>query len=331
MIIDFENHFYTAGYVQALTKYEGYPRLSFGESEVPQLQLSPSRRQLVPNTLLDRLLDFERRIKDMDSARIDISVLTLATGCQALDPKVGVKLSREVNNELAQIIEKHPDRFRGFASVAPKSPGEAVDELDRAVRDLGLSGLQMHSNIDGEYPDSRKFWPLFEKAEQLDVPVCIHPLQHPAREFEGYGYALLGAALGYTVDAALAVLRIMVSGLLDRCPDLKIIVGHLGETLPFLATRINHASRHLDKGQISKLPSEYLSRNIYVNTCGNFHMPALRCTYDTLGGDKIVFASDYPFEDPNMGRSVQFIQDSKLPSEAKAKIFGKNGERLLKL
>jgi len=282
---------------------------------------------------LDKLLDVgESRLKDMDRAGVDKQILSLsAPGVEQLDPMIAKRLARETNDFLSKVIEKHRDRFGGFAALAPQNPEEAADELERAVRDLGLKGWKTHSNYGATYIDNSRYWPILEMAERLDVPIYLHPTVPAIHELREYGFAMAAAAFGFGVETAMCVMRMILSGVFDRYPRLKIILGHLGEGLPFIYRRIDYpfikptlSREHTPK--IKKKPSEYIRENIYVTVSGNYHQPAFTCTYQTLGVDRILFATDYPYEDPT--EAIQFIENLPLASEEKQKIYYINAEKL---
>jgi predicted TIM-barrel fold metal-dependent hydrolase len=283
---------------------------------------------------MEELLNIEKRLERMRDAGISIQVLSLSVpGCEALEPSFGTRLSKLVNDELARVCEKYRENFVGLASLAPQDSENARDEFERAVRELGLRGVKLHSNIGGKYPDAPEFHYLFEMADKLGFPIYLHPTQSNISPLRGYGYGLAGPAFGYTFDAALSALRIILSGVLDKYPGAKIILGHLGETLPFIIKRIDFAYKHgwhsMDLPKLRKLPSEYLFTNFYFGTAGNFHQPSLKCAYDTFGPDRLLFASDCPYE--NIEDSVTYIKQSTIPTEDQQKIFYINARKIFNL
>jgi predicted TIM-barrel fold metal-dependent hydrolase len=333
MIIDTEAHFFTNTYINELSRYSLYPHFTQGADSII-LHFSEGLALSIKHSLMEELLNIEKRLKRMRDAGISIQVLSLSVpGCEPLEPSFGTKLSKAVNDELARICEKYPENFVGLASLAPQDPENARDEFDRAVRELGLRGVKLHSNIGGRYPDAPEFHYLFEMADKLGVPIYLHPTQSNISPLQGYGYGLAGPAFGYTFDTALSALRIILSGVLDKYPGAKIILGHLGETLPFIVKRIDFAYKHswhsMDLPKLRKLPSEYLFTNFYFGTAGNFHQPSLKCAYETFGPDRLLFASDYPYE--NMEESVSYIRDSTIPPEDQEKIFYLNSRKVFNL
>jgi len=334
MIIDTECHFYTTTYVNELLKYPFYPHFSEGTAGGIIIHFYEGLTLNIKHSLLEELLGVEERLKRMRDAGISIQVLTLSVpGCEPLEPSLGTRLSKMVNDELAKVIEKYPENFVGLASLAPQDPENAKDEFERAVKDLGLRGVKLHSNIGGKYPDAPEFHYLFEMADKLGVPIYLHPTQSDIAPLKGYGYGLAGPAFGYTFDTALSALRIILSGVLDKYPGVKIILGHLGETLPYIIKRIDFAYKHtwhlISLPKLRKLPSEYLFTNFYFGTAGIFHQPALKCAYETFGPDLLLFASDYPYE--NLEESVSFIKQSTIPPEEQEKIFHLNAEKIFNI
>lgn len=317
IIVDLEAHFLTlefADYIRITSETRGLPRGSGQE-----------------------IFDLGKgRLKAMDEAGIDVQVLSLATGhIQMLEPSEGIAWSRKINNELSIAINKYKSRFIGLATVAPQSPGEAADELERAVTELDLKGVCIQSHARNEYLDDRKYWVIFERAEKLDVPIYMHP-SFPStailKPFADYGFPFTGPALGFAADLSLHVMRLIHSGLFDRYPKLKIILGHLGEGLPFSLCRLDFAwlkSWVPRKPAIEKKPSEYLKTNFTITTSGMFFQPAFLCAYLALGADRMGFAVDYPME--NNEEAVKFLKEAPICDGDKEKIYHLNAEKLFKL
>lgn len=257
-----------------------------------------------------RLQEFEKRIEDMDRNGIQTSILSLTQpGIEGItDPDRAVKLAKQMNDHASEFfISKHPDRFKAFASVPLQDPEEAAKELERAVNELGFVGALVngYSNIGDEhtaqYLDEPQVRPFWEKAAQLQVPVYLHPripLPHQQRIYEGYE-GLLGSAWGFGFETATHAIRLMLSGLFDEYPDLTVILGHLGEGLPFTLPRVEHRLRHQrpeTHGNHKKAPTEYLRNNFYLTTSGVFRTQALIDTLLEVGSDRILFSVDYPYE-----------------------------------
>lgn len=193
----------------------------------------------------------------------------------------------------------------------------------------------MNSNVQGLYLDDRRFWVIFERAEKLGVPIFLHPTVPKIKELRNtYKYALAGPSFGFTFDTALCMMRLILSGVFDKYPSLKFVLGHFGESIPFILNRINFpfirpwAAQNVEI-RLSKLLSEYFKTNVFIGTSGEFHKPAIMCAIHTMGHDKVLFASDYPYEDS--ANTVQRIKSLQLSEEEEAKICCLNAKRLLNI
>jgi 2,3-dihydroxybenzoate decarboxylase len=277
----------------------------------------------------------EVRLKAMDEAGIDIQVLShSAPSTQKLPRDVAAPLTRRVNDRLAKAIANHPTRFAGFAALPTADPEAAADELARCVNELGFKGAMLHGLSEGVWLDQKRFWPIFARAEALDVPIYMHPAIPLPPVIDAYykDYAedfpfMLQAAWGYTVEAATQGVRMILSGVFDKHPNLKIMLGHLGEGLPFFVWRINSALSR--PGQKPVNFRDVFCRNFYVTTSGFFSDPALLCCVQELGVDRILFAVDYPFEQNPPG--PRWLETIPLCDEDKAKIASGNAKRLLRM
>jgi predicted TIM-barrel fold metal-dependent hydrolase len=331
--LDFEAHFYTQEYVDTLYQQTGYPRFGLDENtKGRRLWYNPEVGQPFPDILLNTLLDLgEGRLARMDKCGIAVQVLSLsAPGVEQLDPAVGTVVARNANDVLSAVIKKYPDRFMGYAALAPNDPLQAADELERCVKELGFIGWNTHSNFGASYLDDKKYLPILQRAAKLGVPVYIHPTVPAIPQVRGYGFALAGAPFGFGMEAALCMMRLIYSGVFDICPDLKVILGHLGEGLPFIYKRIDWAfERPFDPAARPKLlrkPSEYLKDNAFVTTSGNHFIPAFMCTYAALGLENIILGTDYPYED--LEECVAFLESLPLPQAEKEAIYSGNARRL---
>ena len=285
--------------------------------------------------LLDRLLDMgENRVKDMDATGIDVQLLLLtAPGVQVFSAGKAKSLAAASNDQLAEAIRKYPRRFAGLAAIAPQSPANAAKELERSVNKLGLKGAVINSHTKGEYLDHPKFWAIFEAAESLNVPIYIHP-QTPSpdmvKPFVKRG--LDTAIMGFGVEVALHTLAIITSGALDRFPNLKIVIGHGGEGLPYWLYRIDYMqeyNRQAFMPKLKMLPSDYMKRNIYITTSGLPWAPAITIAQSVLGMDRVLYAMDYPYQ----YRVEEVVMTDNFPISAanKKKLFQKNAEKVFSL
>ena len=289
-----------------------------------------------PPPIRERLLDVgEMRLAEMDAAGIDLQVLSHgAPATQKLDPDSAAEIARGVNDRLAGIIAAAPDRFQGFAALPTPDPAAAADELDRCVSELGFRGAMVHGLTHGAFLDEQRFWPIFERAQALGVPVYMHPsiphedvIQAYYADYIGEFPGLLTAGWGFTVETATQGIRLVLSGVFDACPELKIVLGHLGEGLPFLLWRIDQALSRTE----SRLQSfrETFREHFYITTSGNFSDPALLCSAMEMGTDRILFSVDYPFVASRDGTG--WMERIPFSTEDRKKILHGNAERLLGL
>ncbi|HXP88336.1 MAG TPA: amidohydrolase family protein [Bryobacteraceae bacterium] len=287
----------------------------------------------------ERLLDLgERRLRDMDQTGIAKQLLLLtAPGVQVFDADRAEVLARSSNDELAEAIRKYPSRFAGLAAVAPQDPAAAAKELERGVQTLGLKGAVVNSHTRGEYLDDPKFWPIFEAAEHLHVPIYIHPTTPPASMIQPFlSRGLDSAIFGFAVDTALHVLRIVVAGVFDRFPKLQIVIGHLGEGLPYWLFRVDFmharavaANRYEGVKKLQRRPSDYLRENVYVTTSGMAWEPPILYAISVLGIDRVMYAMDYPYQ--FVPEEVRVTDELPIPDGAKKKLYQSTAERVFKL
>jgi 5-carboxyvanillate decarboxylase len=264
---------------------------------------SPSARA---TQIIERLQDIgERRIADMDFTGVDMHVLSLTSpGVQVFDAATAVAFAKESNDQLAAAIKKYPSRFAGLAAVAPQNPQEAAKELERAVRTLGLKGAILNSHTLGEYLDDPRFWDIFAAAEALDVPLYLHPNSPSAGLIQPLlQRGLDGAIYGFGVDTGMHLLSIITSGAFDRFPKLRLVVGHLGEALPFWLFRLDYmhratvnSKRYACMKPLQRKISDYLRENVYVTSSGMAWAPAIQFCQQVLGVDRVLYAMDYPYQ-----------------------------------
>jgi 2,3-dihydroxybenzoate decarboxylase len=290
----------------------------------------------VSPALIKRLEDVaDQRLKEMDEAGIDLQVLSQsAPATQKLPADLSIALSRHANDYLAEITRNHPTRFAGFACLPTQDPAAAVEELERCVTKLGFKGAMVHGLTNGAFLDEKRFWPIFECAQALDVPIYLHPAIPHQQVIDVYYEpyvkdfpTLLRAGWGFTVETATHAIRLILSGLFDAYPQLKIILGHLGEGLPFLLLRIDEALSRTGNRPLAF--RETFCRNFHLTTSGNFSDTALLCTMMEMGVDRIMFSVDWPFVNNKAG--VDWLMRMSISSEDKTKIFSANAERLLRL
>lgn len=286
--------------------------------------------------------DWEKRLVHMDRYGIDIQVLTVALpGCEpsALGASVEqtVKVARAVNDSISAIVEKGGERFVGVAEVPVLAGGEAVDELDRAVGELGLRALEIYTHMGGVSPDSSMLHPIYERAIKWDIPILIHPTNPLVGEYRRYERDyLLYYLYGWPYETTLAISRMVFSGLIDRFPNLKIISHHLGGMTSFYLGRAQLYEQEAVEGETNlRKPVESYYRDIFHDTAVYGHVPALRCGLDVFGAEHVVFATDYPFG-PEQGErfirtTIEAIGTLGLPKEKMERIMGDNARKLFRL
>ena len=280
-----------------------------------------------------QLLDLEdQRLRDMDANGVDVHLLSLtAPGVQMFDADTATELAALANDRLAETIARHPARFAGLASFAPQSPKRAAKEMERAIRTLKLNGFVVNSHTNGEYLDDPKYWPALEAAEAVDACLYIHPrapAEGLAAPFRHYG--MDSALWAYGVETATHAVRLMLGGVFDRFPKLKICLGHMGEGVHFWLWRIDYMSASAQaQGRAPKLklkPSEYFKRNFVITTSGQESHLALDFSIKALGADNVLWAIDYPYQ-PS-APAVAFMDSAPISDSDKAKIYHQNAERV---
>ena len=273
----------------------------------------------------------EGRIAAMDAADVDVQVLShWSPGVQPFDPDQGNELARLVNDRLAEAIRLHPDRFAGLATVAPQDPQTASRELERAVASLGLNGLLINSHTNGEHLDDPKFWPILEAAQALDTPVYLHPRTPPAQMYGAYTDYLMDRALwGFAAEASLHAVRLIMGGVFDQFPRLQIVLGHMGEGIPFWLSRLDEVSARTGMPELQRSPSEYFRDNIHITTSAMFWDPTLMLCLDVLGAERIMFAVDSPFASSEHG--TRWLDNAPISAADRRMIYHENAERVFSL
>jgi predicted TIM-barrel fold metal-dependent hydrolase len=274
------------------------------------------------------------RLADMDAAGIDVQVIShMQPGTQIFDPETAIVMARRANDTLHEAIRLHPTRFAGFAELPTPDPKAAADELERAVTKLGFKGAMINGLTHDGFLDDKRFWCIYERAQALDVPLYFHPgIPHPAVVEAYYGdhrrnqFPYLSVVWGFTAETALHAIRLVAAGVLDAYPELKIILGHLGETIPVTLWRCDWLLQHV--GGKSGFADAF-REHFYVTTSGDFQNSALTCCISELGIDRIMFAVDYPYNSNSEG--VAFVSSAPISEADKSKIFHANADRLLRL
>ena len=275
----------------------------------------------------DLLLDVgEKRIAAMDEAGVDVQLLssTLPLDVFPVDEKPAEAM-RKMNDGLAGIVAAHPERFRGMAALAPHDPQAAASELRRCVKDLGFVGWQVHSHFSHQaaYADDPRYLPIWETAAELDIPVYIHPTLPVMPALQGYGYELAGSTFGFAIETSILMVRLLLSGLFEKLPTLKVIQAHMGETLPMIVERMDEQIKGKCPGYtLPKLPGDYWRSNVWCSVSGCFSKSVFDLLRSQKPIDKILFGSDYPYED--YPACTAYVNSLELTEEERARIYSKN-------
>ena len=280
----------------------------------------------------------DERLHDMDAAGVDIAVLSLCSpGVQLFDAATATSLAAEANDELAEGIARNPDRYVGLAAFSPLDPANAAKELERGVTRLGLKGGILNGHTLGTYLDDEKYWPVFEAAEALDVPIYLHPNMPSQAMIEPFLSRALDAAIyGFACDTGLHALRLMIAGIFDKYPKLQIVLGHCGEALPywlyridFMHSRIAATGRHPNVKPLKRRAWDYLVDNFHYTSSGVGWAPPIRYVQDVVGVDRMMYAMDYPWQ--YVPDEVGALDAMDIGDAAKKAFFEDNARKLFRI
>lgn len=304
-------------YLEKMETRKSYPRIVRDTQGQRRIM---NRSSPTGNLVTQTFYDAEKQMSDLVKGGIDMAVITVS------NPWVE-SLYRTANDGIAKVVQMYPEKFVGIGMLPLSKPDLAIEELDRVVKDLGMKGVAVLSNVNGKPLDSPEFWPIFERVAKFDVPVFLHPGPTQSKLLKDY---MLGASVGFPIETTVALARLITSGLFEKFKDLKIVVAHLGGTIPYLIGRIDQSFRSFVKDKrISKAPSDYL-KQIYVDTIC-FSKPALMCAYQLMGPDRLLYGSDYPFTWAGFSTFTESIEQLDIPEKEKEMIFSENAKKLLKL
>lgn len=291
----------------------------------------------IVDALMPQLADIgDGRLKDMDVHGISQQVLSLSVpGAEQIDGSSGIEFAQRANDALSTAIRTHPTRFSGFAHLPTRTPEAAADELTRCVQALGFCGGMVSGLTDGRFLDDPMFEPLLARFETLDVPLYVHPNVPPKAVVDAYyqglpgglGSILATAGFGWHIEAGLHLLRMAVAGTFTRHPKLKVVIGHMGEALPFMLARAESTLRTMPG--LGRPLSHILNEHLYITTSGFFTLPPFLNTLLTFGADRILFSVDYPYSGNAIGRA--FFDSLPVSPGDKEKIGYRNADRLLRL
>ena len=280
----------------------------------------------------------EKRLAEMDAAGIDMQLLSLNyPGTEQSEAAEAIALARDANDFLAAAVKKNPQRFAGLAALPTAAPDQAAEELERRVRRDGFKGAVINGHNRGRYLDDKFYSPILQRAETLDVPIYLHPTLPPKAVMEAsYGgfspqitFMLAGPGWGWHIETALHVIRMVLAGVFDRYPKLQIVVGHMGEALPFMLPRLERVGQGLPAGQLQRSLGDYLRQNVHYTFAGfNFTATFLNLLLE-VGADRIMFSVDYPYG--SMAEARAFLKQLPVSAADRERIAHDNAERLFGL
>ena len=319
--IDCQSHLFCPDLLDLMEKRQDSPRV-YRKGADRFVVIGEWTRRILP-----KHTDIAAKLVDMDAAGIGMTALSINDPGPELFGKEGPAVARLVNDWIAGIAKQHPTRFFGLCVLPLQEMEPCLAELDRCVNKLGMKGILLYSNNAGKFPDEPEFRPLFRRAEELDIPILLHPA-YPMTYDATKGYEM-AAGLGLMFDTTIALTRIILAGILDEHPKLKLVCPHVGGALPYLVGRIDHQTMVLKRGaeHIKRAPSEYL-RQVWLDTVSPLAM-SIRYGFDFVGPDRLIYASDHPWVDPKL--IANNVRSLKFSAEEENKIFSGNARRLFRL
>lgn len=324
MIIDAHAHFYPPPFLE---QFDSLGRYGFTvqRDKSGNRVLSHKGKQVTIYT--DAFYDIDKRLKEMAKGQVDMQALSIVQpGIFWAEPELGLNLCQMVNEGISQICKKYPAHFVAIASVPLQDVGRAIGELERAVHHLGCKGVSLGTNINGVDLDDPAFFPFYQRAEELNIPIFVHPFNIEGDHARLIPYGLEGGALGFMLENTIAMARVIFGGVLEKYPNLRFCFAHLGGAFPYLIGRLDKAAerRPQIRSNISKPPSFYL-RKMYIDAA-YFYSPAILCALASIPEDHILFGTDYPFSiGDSLEKAVsQLKNDSHLSESLKQKILSSN-------
>lgn len=321
---DLHTHYYTQEYFQRI--HDLPSEFSFGQSPTGQTIITFRGARFFGVT--PAMTDVAKRLEDMDRVGIDVEVVSLSTpNVFFAEPHAQPGVARMVNDAYADLISRHPQRFKGFASIPMDAPDAALSELHRAIDELKLNGVILLSNIGGKALTSSEYRPFFEEANRINLCIFLHPMipvnSEPFREY------VLGPIVGFPFDTTLAVARMCYDGIFEDFPNIRWIIGHLGGAVPYLMERMDNGFRDFAecRQKIDKLPSVYL-KQLYYDTV-SFSPYTLKMVFDMVGADQMVMGSDYPHLLGSIDRAVSSIESLKISPDQTERIFSRTALSIL--
>jgi len=324
-IVDFHNHFYPLEYLEAIQTGPSNIKVTFDLDNNLLLHYPGDY-----NIVVRGHTDIEYRAEVLEKTGVDKQILTFTTpGTHVEPPERSVELARLVNDCLSKIMIERGDRFSALATLPLNDPEASVAEMERAFNQLRFKGVMLHSNVNGIALSDQRFWPLYEKADDLNAVLYIHP-SFPVGVEAMTDYWLM-PLVGFPFDTTLAAAKLVFSGVVEKYPGIRWILGHLGGAIPYLAERLDRGYFAFEecRANISRPPSEYLKEFYYDSV--NFDVKALEFAINFAGADHFVAGSDYPHKIGSLEMMVSSIEKLDIPEDAKTRIYGENAARLLEL
>lgn len=319
--IDCQSHLYVPELLRLMQGRQSSPR-AYRKGSDMYVQVNDWVRKVLP-----KHTDVAAKVADMDAAQIRTTILSINDPGPELFGSDGPKVARLAHDFIAEVMRSYPSRFIGLATLPLQDMDASIAELDRCVNKLGFRGILLYSNLDGAWPDEARYRPLFRRAEEIGIPILLHPAC-PTTFEQTKGYEM-APTLGLMFDTSIALTRIILSGMLDEFPKLNLVCPHVGGTVPYLVGRMDHQTQVLKRGaeHIRKAPSEYL-RNIWLDAVSPLPQ-AIKYGCDFVGVDRMLYSSDHPWVDPKLIAGC--VHQLKLPAADEQKIFADNAKRLFRL
>lgn len=323
--VDFEYHFYLPEVLRAMGKWRKYPWYDENENVIHWTENTIEPQREFKAGLYQ---DWEQRITHMDRYGISAAVLSSGPGVEELPIATSVELCRKINNDIYDHIKRYPGRFYGSAALPIGNIQAACDEMKRCVLELGFSAWQAPALLGELGIDDDRFFPVFETVSNLGAYVFVYPRCSFYHRLEGFGFPLAGAGLGYTIETQITVMRMVLKGLFERLPDLTVIIGHLGEGLPYFSEYLQRRLKRffIEENKMEHELDYYFQNNIMISTGGNTSRAAFECAKSVLGIDRIVLGTNNPYESPSL--MMDFLDTVSLTTEERARLYYKNAEKL---
>jgi len=331
-VVDIHNHFYSKPWLDYLSQRTEAPQFEWTGSTSGVAKIGTSTPSHV-----DKPGDFDikARVADLDEAGIDIQILShTCPGVAELPVKESISWAKKINDIFAEICEEYKGRFYFLATLPPGDIEEALKEMERAYKELGAKGFQMYSSIDGEMVTEPKFYPVFEKSAEYGLPVKIHPSFKPLTTEAMQKTGLPLQLYGFTLDTTMALTLMLLQGFFEKLPGLKVIHSHLGGMVPYMMGRIDTAFKRYSKEicvECSLPPSIAYKDHVYVDTL-SMHVPAIKCAYEYMGIDHLLFGTDYPHRaSGTVEGNLETLDKVGFTKEEKEKVLSKNAMELFRL